>query len=64
MYQDEIDSMGFTYAFTNQAYSNDLVSWVEYVPSENHFLLSPTQAEFDLFCGTTIDTYQTTLVTI
>ena len=64
MSQAEIDSFGFTYALENQDYPNDLVSWAVYVPSENHFLLSPTQAEFDLFSGTTIDTYQTTQVTI
>ena len=54
MYPEETS---FTYGFKAEDYSSALIDWVEHVPSDNTFLLTPSQAEFDLFCGTTIDTY-------
>ena len=58
MYPDE---MSFTYEFMNQDYSNDLISWVTLLPSGD-LQATVTQAEFDRFCGTTFDTYQSVTV--
>ena len=55
MYADELT---FTYTFMNQQYSNDPISWIRYDSDNNKFVATVTQAEIDLFTGTSMETYE------
>ena len=54
MYDDEFS---LSYSFKAEAYSSEPVSWITYSSSDHTFVVTPTQAAFDLYTGTTPETY-------